>query len=65
MRYTSEQIEKNILAFMEDTNQYEIVHVIAYCLGYYGYITNQIWNVILDLKYKKGRIDPQDPHGNV
>lgn len=49
MRYTNEQIYENIKWFVETTKQPEVLHVIDYCLGYYGYITKQIRNVIREL----------------
>lgn len=48
MRYTTEQIEKNLmeyLAVFEDYIPY-VFEVVAYCHGYYGAITQQIWGVI-------------------
>ena len=49
MKYTNKQIRENIQWFVKETNQTELPHVIAFCLGYYGYITKQIWNEIIQL----------------
>lgn len=49
MRYTNESILENIREFIEETKQPELQHVIAFCIGYYGYITKQIWNQIFHL----------------
>lgn len=49
MRYSNQQIRENIRWFIEETNQPEIYHVIPFCLGYYGYITKQIWDEIFHL----------------
>ena len=46
MKYTDEQIRQNLTEFIEKTEQHEIRYIISYCLGYYGYITHQIWRVI-------------------
>lgn len=52
MKYTNEEIKRTLLDFIEETQQTELRHVIAFCLGYYGYITKQIWNQIVELLYK-------------
>lgn len=49
MRYTDEQIRNDLIAFVEETEQTEIRYIIPYCLGRFGYITNQIWRVIVGL----------------
>ena len=49
MRYTNEQIKTNLTEFMEETKQNDLVSVISFCVGYYGYITKQIWTVITGL----------------
>lgn len=55
MRYTSDQIKETLTTFIEETEQDDIVAIISFCVGYYGYITKQIWNVITDLK-REGKI---------
>lgn len=50
MRYTNDEIRANIVEFISETKQDDLVSVISYCLGYYGYITKQIWNEIRYLK---------------
>ena len=50
MKYTNQQIYDNIKEFVEDTNQHELWLVIPFCLGYYGYITKQIWGEIFKLR---------------
>ena len=49
MRYTNKQIRENILWFIEETGQHEVTDVINYCLGFYGYITKQIWSEVYRL----------------
>lgn len=49
MKYTNQQIRENLLWFVEDTNQHELWCVIPFCIGYYGSLTKQIWNVIIQL----------------
>jgi len=46
MKYTDKQIADVIFAFMDETEQTELRYVVNYCLGYFGYITKQIWRVI-------------------
>ena len=55
MRYQNEEIKETLLTFIEETNQNDIVAIISFCVGYYGYITKQIWKVIVDLK-RDGKI---------
>ena len=50
MRYTDDQIKTNVTEFIEETKQNDLVAIISFCVGYYGYITKQIWGVITDLK---------------
>ena len=50
MRYTDEQIRETLLTWVKETEQTEVVYVIPFCLGYYGYISNQIWRVICELR---------------
>ena len=50
MRYTNEQIRANIFEFITDTTQNDLTAVISFCVGYYGYITKQIWTVISDMR---------------
>lgn len=49
MRYTDAEIRQTIVSFIHDTDQQELRHVIPFCIGYYGYISKQIWLVIVDL----------------
>lgn len=56
MRYTDEEIRTTLLDFIHETDQHELIFVIPFCLGFYGYITNQIWRVIR-LLMKDGDID--------
>lgn len=48
MRYTTEQIEKNLMEWLAVSEDYKpyVSEVIAFCHGYYGAITQQIWEVI-------------------
>lgn len=50
MRYTDAEIKETIRTFIDDTEQHELIYVINFCVGYYGYITKQILRVILDLR---------------
>ena len=49
MRYTDNEIRNDLLSFIEETEQSELRYIIPYCLGRFGYITNQIWRVIVGL----------------
>lgn len=49
MKYTDAQIKEQLTDFVTDYQQPELMYVIPFCLGYYGYITNQIWRVINEL----------------
>lgn len=49
MKYSDEQIKRNIKLFVQETHQREIKHLIPYLLGFYGYITNQIWRCVTEL----------------
>lgn len=49
MRYTDAEIHETLVTFIHDTEQPELRYVIPFCLGFYGYITHQIWRVITDL----------------
>ena len=51
MKYTDAQIMENITEFIDKYDQHEVQYIISYCLGYYGYITKQIWRVIDELRY--------------
>lgn len=55
MKYTDDQIKRELREFALVTGQPELRHVISYALGYYGYITNQIWRQIQELE-KEGVI---------
>lgn len=55
MRYSNQQIRENIRWFIEETKQPELHNVIPFCIGYYGYITKQIWGEIYHL-YVEGVI---------
>lgn len=55
MRYTDEQIKDNLTEFMSETTQNDLVAVISFSVGYYGYISKQIWSVITELK-REGKI---------
>ena len=46
MRYTDRQIYDTLHDFMQETGQRELRYIIPFCLGYYGYITKQIWRII-------------------
>lgn len=46
MRYTDDQIEAVILEWITETKQDELRHLIPFLIGYYGYITKQMWRVI-------------------
>ncbi len=46
MRYTDEQIRSTILDHINETDQHELRYIIPFCIGFYGYITGQIWRVI-------------------
>lgn len=50
MIYVDKQIRDNLFRFVMETEQPELEHIINYCLGYYGYVTKQIWRAICDLK---------------
>ena len=50
MKYTDQQIRDNIKEFIMLTNQDALCHVISFCIGYYGYITKQIWLQIHKLR---------------
>lgn len=52
MIYTDEQIKANLTEFIEKFDQHELVFIVPYCLGYYGYITKQIWRVITELRHE-------------
>ena len=52
MKYTNKQIRETIRTFVDETKQPELQHVIPFCIGYYGYITKQIWNEILHLYFE-------------
>lgn len=49
MRYSNEEIRQNLLEWVEETKQTEVIYCVSYCIGFYGYITKQIWNEILSL----------------
>lgn len=49
MSVTNDQIRKEIVSFVERYDEHELRFVISYCIGYYGAITPQIWDVIRDL----------------
>lgn len=49
MRYTDEEIRDQIADFVVMTGQPELRYVIPFCLGFYGYVSNQIWRVITEL----------------
>jgi len=55
VRYSNQQIRENIRWFIEETKQPELHNVIPFCIGYYGYITKQIWGEIYHL-YVEGVI---------
>ena len=62
MKYTNDQIRATLKEFIIETGQNDIVAVISFCVGYYGYITKQIWNVITDMKRDQLIVlYPQDP----
>jgi hypothetical protein len=46
MRNSDEMIRNVIQDFVNRTGQTEVRWAIAYCIGYYGAITKQIWFVI-------------------
>lgn len=46
MRYTNEEIRTTLYDFISETGQYELRYVIPFCIGYYGYVSKQIWTVI-------------------
>lgn len=49
MRYTNKQIRENILEWVTETDQHDFIYAVAYCLGFYGYVTRQIFNVLSEL----------------
>lgn len=49
MRYTDEEIRQTILSFIHETDQDQLRYVIPFCIGFYGYISKQIWYQILAL----------------
>lgn len=49
MIWTNNEIRDDLMTFIEETNQPELRYIIPYCLGRFGYITNQIWGVIVGL----------------
>lgn len=48
-RHTPDQIRAEIREFIEKFNQPEIHYVIAYCVGYYGAVDEEVWDVIKSL----------------
>lgn len=57
MIYKDAEIRENIVSFINETKQPELAYVIHYCIGYYGYITKQIWNVIIELGHENIIVD--------
>lgn len=55
MKFTDAEIKRELREFALVTGQPELRYVISYALGYYGYITNQIWRQIQELE-KEGVI---------
>ncbi|MBO5870268.1 MAG: hypothetical protein J6Q89_05905 [Clostridia bacterium] len=49
MRYTNKDIQDTIREFVNETKQDRLFDVIPFCIGYYGYISKQIWNEIYSL----------------
>lgn len=50
MRFTDEKIKQDIVEWVHETHQRQIKYLIAFCIGYYGCITKQIWRCITDLE---------------
>lgn len=46
MRYTDAEIEGVILKWIDETRQDELRYLIPFLLGYFGYISKQIWRVV-------------------
>ena len=49
MRYTDEQIQKELMEWIQLTGETKVRYVVHYCVGFYGCITKQILRVIEDL----------------
>ena len=49
MSYTDEQIRENILWFAREMSEHRLTLIIPYCIGYYGSITGQVWEVLFTL----------------
>ena len=54
MKYTDEQVKKVVQEFVEETGQHEVRYIVSFCLGYFGYITNQIWRAIIEVVDEDG-----------
>ena len=52
MRYTSEEIRAHLLGFINDTGHRDLAYVVDFCLSNYGYLSKQIWKVILKLGHE-------------
>lgn len=52
MRYTSEEIREHILGFIGDTGHHGLAYVVDFCITNYGYLSKQIWMVILKLGHE-------------
>ena len=49
MRYNDNEIKRELREFVLVTSQSELRYVIAYAMGYFGCITNQVWEQIQEL----------------
>lgn len=54
----SEEIEENIVDYIRETGEHNVIMIMNYCLGYYGLITKPILRVITDM-YIRGVIEGQ------
>lgn len=55
-------IRKVITGFIIETKQRELLHVLSYSIGYYGSITPEIWEVIVELVFDGTITRTQEPH---
>lgn len=47
--YAKSNIRKNLVEFVETMKQREARYVLSYCMGYYGTITQNVWDVVNEL----------------
>lgn len=49
---THKQIVDDIFKFVHDHDQHKLQYVIAYCVGYYGAVDENVWEAIRELLRK-------------